>query len=277
MLAQVGDRLDQLAPREAELRAVAARGFPAAGAARRQARPHADARPDLGLLGDALDEPQLGRLLDHQDDRAAELRGQERGLDVLLVLVAVADDERLLVLEQRHDRQELGLRARLEAEVVGPAVLDDPLDQVALLVDLDRIDAAVAPLVAVLLDGARERFVELDDPRLEDVREAHQERRADAALAHLVDELFQVDRRRAGAARVHDHMPQVVNREVVVAPAADVVEVDRVSGGPASGRQGVRRHRRRVAPRGPLARAHSPKGFEPGRDGPSGSPGRAAL
>ena len=47
-----------------------------------------------------------------------------------------------------------GLRAGLEAVVVGPAELDDLLDDVAVLVDLDRVDAAVLALVAVLGDGA---------------------------------------------------------------------------------------------------------------------------
>ena len=64
------------------------------------------------LLGDLGDQRQLGRLLDDEDDRAAQLRGEQRGLDVLLVLVAVADDQRLLVVEQRHDREQLGLASR---------------------------------------------------------------------------------------------------------------------------------------------------------------------
>jgi hypothetical protein len=56
-----------------------------------------------------VDLIELRRLLDHEDDGAAELRRQERGLDVLLVLVAVADDERLVVLVDRHDGEQLGL------------------------------------------------------------------------------------------------------------------------------------------------------------------------
>ena len=144
VLAQEGDGAEQVAPREAELRAVAARGLPVAGALGGEARADADPRPHPHLLRDLVDQRQLRGLLDHQDHVPAELRGEERRLDVLLVLVAVADDERLLVLQHRHHGEQLGLRARLEAEVIGAAVLDQPLDEIAVLVDLDRIDAAVA-------------------------------------------------------------------------------------------------------------------------------------
>ena len=107
--------------------------------------PRVDRRERMPMRGrtpmrwrDLLDERQLRGLLDHQDDVAAELRGEERRLDVLLVLVAVADDQRLFVLEHRHDGEQLGLGARLEAVVVRPAVLDQALDEVAVLVHLDR-------------------------------------------------------------------------------------------------------------------------------------------
>src|SRR5215203_2627587 len=106
----------------------------------------------------------------------------------------------------------------LEAEVVRPAVLHQPLHQIAVLVDLDRIHPAVDALVPVLLDRAAERLVQLDDPGLDDLREADQQRRADAALPHLVHQLLEIDGRRAGAARMQDHMAGVVDREVVVPP-----------------------------------------------------------
>jgi hypothetical protein len=74
---------------------------------------------DAGALGDLGDELELGELLDDEDHVQTELRGEQRRLDVLLVLVAVADDERLGVVEHRHHGEQLGLAAGLEAEVVG--------------------------------------------------------------------------------------------------------------------------------------------------------------
>ncbi len=81
----------------------------------------------------------------------------------------------------------------------------------------------------------RNASLSCDDPRLDDLGEADQERQADAALAHLVHQLLEVDRRRARAARVDEHVALLADGEVVVPPAADVVEVDRVGGGPAPG------------------------------------------
>jgi hypothetical protein len=250
LLAQVGDGVEEVLAGEAELRAVAGGGLPVPGALGRQPAADADARLDTGLLGDVADQRQLRGLLDDQDHRPAEARGEQRHLDVLLVLVAVADDQRVGVLEHRHHRQQLRLRAHLEAEVEGLAVLHQVLDDEALLVDLDRIDAAVDALVAVLADGVLEGLVELDDARLEDLGEADQEGKTDPPLAQLVDQAFEVDRRRPGPAGVHDEVAQVVDGEVVVPPAGDVVEVGGVGGGPALGKGFRRGHRRR----GTLAR-----------------------
>ena len=132
---------------------------------------HADLRPDAELLRGLEDQPELGVLLDDRDDVAADLVRQHRRFDELGVLEAVADDRRVVVGE-RDDGQQLRLRAGLEAEVVRLAEVEDLLDDLALLVDLDRVDAAVAALVLVLRDGGLERGVDLAEAVLEDVGEA---------------------------------------------------------------------------------------------------------
>src|SRR3954463_14326458 len=94
----------------------------------------------------------------------------------------------------RHDREELRLAAGFEAVVERAAVFDDFFDDRAVLVDLDRVDAAVLAAVAVLADRARERAAEQLDARAEDVGEPQQDRQLDAATAELVDQLLHVDR-----------------------------------------------------------------------------------
>ena len=149
------ERLELLEPAQhlgdgqPELRAVAARALPAAAAARRELDPHADLRPDADLLGVVQDQPELGVFLDDRDDVAADLLGQHRHLDELGVLEAVADDRRVVVGLGR-DRHQLGLGAGLEAEAVLAPEIEHFLDDLALLVDLDRVDADVAALVLVL-------------------------------------------------------------------------------------------------------------------------------
>ena len=112
---QLFEPAQNFADRQAELRAIAARRLPAAAAARRELDPHADLRPDADLLGVFEDQIELGVFLDHRDDVAADLLRQHRHLDELGVLEAVADDRRVVVGE-RHDGQQLRLRAGLEAE-----------------------------------------------------------------------------------------------------------------------------------------------------------------
>ena len=157
-----------LADGQAELRAIAARRLPAAAAAGGELDPHADRRPDADLLRVFEDQVQLGVFLDDRDDVPADLLRQHGHLDELGVLEAVADDRRVVVGE-RHHRQQLRLRARLEAEVVRAAELEHLLDDLALLIDLDRVDADVPSRVLVLRDGALEGFVDVLQPVLQDV------------------------------------------------------------------------------------------------------------
>ena len=147
-----------------------------------------------------------------------DLLGQHRRFDELGVLEAVADDRRLVVGERDHGEQ-FRLGPCLEAELVGPAELEDFLDDLPLLVDLDRVDAAVAALVLVLRDRRLEGGVDIAQAVLQDVGEAHQDRKADAAELQPIDQLLQVDRLRRILGRVHLDVPGRVHREVAVAPA----------------------------------------------------------
>ena len=84
----------------------------------------------------------------------------------------------------------------------------DFFDHLPLLVDFDRIDAAVVALVVVLGDAPAKGCVNLAQPVLEDAGEADQDRQIDAAQLQSVDELFQIDPaigllRRDGPARGH--------------------------------------------------------------------------
>ena len=95
-----------------------------------------------------------------------------------------------------------GFEPGLEAEPVFAAEVEDFLDDVALLVHLDRVDADVAPLVAVLVDRRLEGVVDVAEPVPQDVGEAEQHRQPDAAELQVIGELLQVDRARRILGRV---------------------------------------------------------------------------
>ena len=119
--------------------------------------------------------------------------------------------------------EEFRLGPGFEAEVVRLAEVENFLDDVPLLIHLDRVNAAVAPLVVELLDGVRERLVDLADAMAEDVGEAEQDRELDAAFLELIDEFLEVDRLLGLLVRMDDDVALVVDGEVALAPVADAV------------------------------------------------------
>ncbi len=191
-LLQLLEAAQDLGDRQAELRAVAAGRLPAARAARRQLDAHADVRAHADLLRVLEHQLELGVLLDHRDDLAAHLLRQHRHLDEFEILEAVADDRRVVGRHRRHGEQ-LRLAAGLEAEAVLRAEVQHFLDDLALLVHLDRVDAAVLALVLVLVDRALEGAVDLAEPVLEDVGEANQDRHREAAQLQAIDQPLQID------------------------------------------------------------------------------------
>ena len=166
--------------------------------------------------------------------RAAETLREQRRLDVGAVLVAVADDQGARRVEHGEGDQQLGLAAGLEADVLRGAVLDDLLDDVALLVDLDRVDAAKAAVVAVLVDRLGEGRAQALHAARQDVGEAHQQRRAQAAVLEIEDQVEQVDARPLGAARTDLDVAAAVHREETGSPGGDIIQLQTVANSPAS-------------------------------------------
>ena len=194
LLAQDLDRLEDFGDEQAELRLVAGRFAPLARAFAGELHAHADARAHVVFLGDAQDGRQLAEVLDHRDDGAAELGGDDHRFEIAVVLEAVADDEPLRRIGRHgHHRQQLGLAAHFEAEAERLAVAVHLFDHQALLVHLDREHRGVAVLVVVLGDRLRERVVQMLEAVREDVGEAHHHRRGELALLESLHDVEQVD------------------------------------------------------------------------------------
>ena len=198
----------------------------------------------------------LAQLLDHDEDLMAELLAHEGEAHELLVLVAVADDEMIGVLGEAEHRLQLGLAAALEADAVRLAELDDLLDDVALLVDLDRVDGRVAAGVLELLVALARSASSA--PRCASAgcrRSAAAPGSAIALLLEIVRELVAGRAARSGCSLSGRTMtwPLVVDVEEAGAPALDVVErarrVDRPAGALGRRRRGSAmscRHGRKI-------------------------------
>ncbi len=130
--------------------------------------------------------------------------------------------------------------------VVAIAELGDLLDHLALLVDLDRKDAAVVIAVAGFRDGLAECLVELLDALVEQVLDAQHGGHADTAGLHAADD---VEKRDGDGLRlqpdVDDDLPAFGDVEVAGPPVANAVERGAVVRGPGAGRAALADHRAR--------------------------------
>jgi hypothetical protein len=101
-----------------------------------------------------------------------------------------------------------------------------------LLVDLDRVDAAVAGLVAVVADRVLEAADQRTDAAIENVGKAHQERQTQTAPLQIQHQLVHVDARATTAERCRFDVPQAVDTEVTAGPPGDVVQLGGILDGP---------------------------------------------
>ena len=186
---------EQFGTGESELRGVAAAFFPLAGTAAGQFDAYADVGSHVQLLGHAGNDVKLVQLLHHDEYLLAHLLCQQCQLDVALVLVAVAHDDRVALALHGNDGVQLGLRAGLYAEVELPSVRDDFLHHGLHLVHLDGIYHVVLAFVVVFLGGFLEAAPRLLDAVVENVGEAKQHGSGDVAKLQLVHHLAQVDLR----------------------------------------------------------------------------------
>ena len=108
------------------------------------------------------------------------------------------------------------------------AEIEDLFDDVPLLVDLDRVDAAVTTLILKLANGRAERIVDFADPVAEDIREPKQNGQLNAALLELIDQFLEVDRLRRVFVGMNGYVPLGVDSEIVLAPKANAVKFQRV-------------------------------------------------
>ena len=168
-VAQLVDDSNELARAESELRLLAAALRPAPMALGGQLDAHARLRRHAHLVGNTQQHIELTFLLDDDEHLVAELLAHEGEAHELLVLVAVADDHVIRRFAEREHGLQLRLAAALDADAVRRAELHDLLDDVALLIDLDRVHEGVRSLVLELLYraiGRRRTSVSMRERRM---------------------------------------------------------------------------------------------------------------
>ena len=152
-------------------------------------------------------------------------------LDELGVLEPVTDDGGV-VIGQRCDRNQLGLRSGLEPEVEGPAEIQYLLDDLPLLVHFNGIDADVFPRVFVLGNSGLKGVMNVLQPMLKDVAKPNQRRKADPTKLEMIDQLLQIDRPVRFFRGMDFDVTVVANGEVSLPPAGNLVHLGGIDRGP---------------------------------------------
>ena len=225
LVLQVVDELHELGGVQAEDAAVAAGFGPLAAGARGELHADADHGLDFEHAAAFDDHVEFAGHLDDEDAAVSEHGGEEREVDELLVLVAVADHARLRVVERAEGGDELRLAAGFESVVEIFSETGDVLHDLLLLIDLDGEDAFVLALVFGLFDRLAEARVELVDAGFQDVADADQHGHVHAAFLDAVDDVGQADRRGVLARiRGDRELALVVDVEIPGAPVVDAVK-----------------------------------------------------
>ena len=155
-ILQAIDELHELCGAQSEFRFLAAALRPTSRPFGVQLDAHASRGIYTELVRDFEQHVDFTQLLDDDEHLVTELLPHESEAHELLVLVAIAHDEVIGVLGEREHRLKLGLAAALEANARVLSELDDFLDDVPLLIDLDRKYGRVLAGVFVLANCAGE-------------------------------------------------------------------------------------------------------------------------
>ena len=159
--------------------------------------------------------------------------GQEGQLDVVLVLVSVADYQGVLVDIRGEYGVEFGLRPGFQSDVEFFAVADDFLHDGAHLVYLDGVNHEVLSGVFIFFGSLAETAENLFHPVVEDVGEAQQYRGRYILELQFVKNFPKVDRSNFRTGSDGD-VSLVVDRKILPAPASDIIQLGTVFNSPFS-------------------------------------------
>ena len=186
---QAVHHVDHLHGAQSEDRLVTSGLMPVAGTSGGKPDADAEVRQDLELAGAFEDEVEFARHFQDQHHLEAHFLGVQGEVDEFLVLIAVADQVGLRIVHVGEGGDQFGLRTGFEAVVEFFPELGDFLDHLSLLVDLDRVNAAILAAVADFLDCPPEGNIDLGDAGVEEVAKAQQDGQGSAAILEALDDL----------------------------------------------------------------------------------------
>src|SRR5690606_6254235 len=111
------------------------------------------------------------------------------------------------------------------------------MNDVTLLIDLDRVNTAVGTRIAVVANRAQEALIDALDAVSKDIREANKNRKFYPPRPEVFGELVQIYGPFRLWVRTHLYLPRVVDREVRRTPALHLVKERTFGGSPGTVRR----------------------------------------
>jgi len=229
-------QIQQLPWRQPELGVVAARVLPLAGAQRRQPHAHTEARRHAQLARGFDHVRQFGGFLDHDVSAQAEQTANQRQTDVFAILVAVADHQRAGPRQRQH-RHQLRLGTRFQTEPIA-TLCRQFTGHAEMLVDLDRIDRAVATAIALLGHCLRKSLLQGAEAMPENVGKPQQHGQLETIVQCAFDRFGQGNGGAVRPLRLHRDPTLRIDIEITLAPVGNGIGAAGAVEGP--GHQGLR-------------------------------------
>ncbi len=151
VLPQIIESFEKLRRIESELRRITTRFLPFPRAGIGQFYAYTDSRGYFQSCSNLIDGSQLVEFLYHQNDATPHLVGQQCQLNIILIFIAIADYQRILIYIGGEHGMEFRFRPSLQTNVEFLPMADNLLDHRAHLVDLNRIYYEILSLIAILL------------------------------------------------------------------------------------------------------------------------------
>ena len=189
-----------------------------------------DAQPQIRLDAQILrpfyDQVDFPGDLDYEEALKAHLDRVQAQIDELFILIAIADQAGVAVVEHGDGGDQLRLAACLKAMVVFPAELRHRLQDLLLLIHLDRVNSFILAGICGLANHLPEGFVQQLDLGAEDIFHPQENGHGHPPFLHFPGYGVQADPWPViPAERRDDHVPALADGKIIGTPVIDPVEL----------------------------------------------------
>src|SRR5262249_54824672 len=149
--------------------------------------------PDAEFVRQRNHEPELGILFQDWNDVLSQELPDQHEPHHGPILIAIADQQRSIVLKMRKCRDEFCFRPALQTKSIGTPGLQDLLNNLVQLVNFYRVHADVGVLVLGFFNRFAEGRVQFSDARSQKILKSNQQRELNLLLLQILRDRVDID------------------------------------------------------------------------------------